>query len=177
MRTFWLIVYYAFARHLPKSTMPLLGRMAYRLRYRCAKHLFAECGTSVNVEQGAYIGNGKHFRVGNNIGIGKDFCSHNRPLLIHNRLLMGENVLFLGGAHSFADPNVPIGTIPETESEKQTPLEIGGDVWIGARAIVLPGCKRIGAHSIIGAGSVVTHDVPDYAIVAGNPAKVIKMRK
>lgn len=97
MRTFWLVVYYAFARHLPKSTMPLLGRMAYRLRYRCAKHLFAECGTSVNVEQGAYIGNGKHFRVGNNIGIGKDFCSHNRPLLIHDRLLMGENVLFLGG--------------------------------------------------------------------------------
>lgn len=176
MRTLRLIVYYAFARHLPKSTMPLLGRMAYRLRYRCAKHLFAECGTSVNVEQGAYIGNGKHFRVGNNIGIGKDFCSHNRPLLIQDRLLMGENVLF-PGAQFFVDPNVPIGTIPETESEKQTPLEIGGDVWIGARAIVLPGCKRIGAHSIIGAGSVVTHDVPDYAIVAGNPAKVIKMRK
>lgn len=165
MRTFWLIVYYAFARHLPKSTVPVLGGIAYRLRYRCAKHLFAECGTSVNVEQGAYI------------GIGKDFCSHNRPLLIHDRLLMGENVLFLGGAHSFANPNVPIGTVPETESEKQTPLEIGGDVWIGARAIILPGCKRIGAHSIIGAGSVVTHDVPDYAIVAGNPAKVIKMRK
>ena len=100
MRTFWLIVYYAFARHLPKSTMPVLGKMAYRLRYRCAKHLFAECGTSVNVEQGAYIGNGKHFRVGNNVGIGKDFCSHNRPLLIHDGLLMGENVLFLGGGHT-----------------------------------------------------------------------------
>lgn len=97
MRTFWLIAYYAFARHLPKSTMPVLGKMAYRLRYRCAKHLFAECGTSVNVEQGAYIGNGKHFRVGNNVGIGKDFCSHNRPLLIQDRLLMGKNVLFLGG--------------------------------------------------------------------------------
>lgn len=104
MRTFWLVVYYAFARHLPKSTMPLLGRMAYRLRYRCAKHLFAECGTSVNVEQGAYIGNGKHFRVGNNVGIGKDFCSHNRPLLIQDRLLMGENVLFLGGGTLLRHP-------------------------------------------------------------------------
>ena len=41
----------------------------------------------------------------------------------------------------------------------------------------LPGCARIGAHSIIGAGAVVTHDVPDYAIVGGNPAKVIRMRK
>lgn len=45
------------------------------------------------------------------------------------------------------------------------------------RAIILPGCKHIGAHSIIGAGAVVTKDVPDYAIVGGNPAKVIRMRK
>ncbi len=177
MRTFWLIVYYAFAQHLPKSTMPLLGRTAYRLRYRCAKHLFAECGREVNVEQGAYFGNGKNIRVGNNVGIGKNFRTHNRLLVIHDRLLMGEEVLFLGGAHSFADPDVPIGSVLETDAERQTPLEICGDVWIGARAIVLPGCKRIGAHSIIGAGAVVTHDVPDYAIVAGNPARVIRMRK
>ena len=175
MRTLWLIIYYAFARKLPKSTIPVLGKMAYRLRYRCAKHLFTECGTSVNVEQGAYIGNGKLFRVGSHIGIGKDFCSHNRPLIIHDRLLMGENVLFEGGAHSFANPDAPIGSEPETETN--TPLEICGDVWIGARVIVLPGCKRIGAHSIIGAGAVVTRDVPDYAIVGGNPAKVIRMRK
>ena len=175
MRTLWLIIYYAFARKLPKSTVPVLGKIAYHLRYRCAKHLFAECGTSVNVEQGAYIGNGKQFRVGNNVGIGKDFCSHNRPLIIHNRLLMGENVLFEGRAHSFANPDAPIGSEPETETN--TPLEICGDVWIGARVIVLPGCKRIGAHSIIGAGAVVTRDVPDYAIIGGNPAKVIRMRK
>ena len=174
MRTLWLIIYYAFARRLPKSTIPVLGKMAYRLRYRCAKHLFAECGTSVNVEQGAYIGNGKQFRVGNNVGIGKDFCSHNRPLSIHDRLLMGENVLFEGGQHSFADPTMPIGA---KDTDIQTPLEICGGVWIGARAIVLPGCKRIGAHSIIGAGAVVTRDVPDYAIVGGNPAKIIRMRK
>lgn len=174
MRTFWLIIYYAFARKLPKSNRPL-GKVAYRLRYRCARHLFAACGTSVNVEQGAYIGNGKHFRVGNNVGIGKDFCSHNRLLVIHDGLLMGENVLFQGGGHSFANPDVPIGSEPEAETN--TPLEICGDVWIGARVIVLPGCKRIGAHSIIGAGAVVTHDVPDYAIVGGNPAKVIRMRK
>lgn len=82
---------------------------------------------------------------------------------------------FWGGVHSFANPDVPIGTEPETQPD--TPLEICGDVWIGARVIVLPGCKRIGAHSIIGAGAVVTHDVPDYAIVGGNPAKVIRMRK
>lgn len=82
---------------------------------------------------------------------------------------------FRGGRHSFANPDMPIGSEPEEETD--TPLEICGDVWIGARVIILPGCKRIGAHSIIGAGAVVTHDVPDYAIVGGNPAKVLRMRK
>jgi len=59
----------------------------------------------------------------------------------------------------------------------KTELQIDDDVWIGARVIVLPGCKHIGKGVIIGAGSVVTKDVPDYAIIGGNPAKIIKTRK
>ena len=53
---------------------------------------------------------------------------------------------------------------------------IGDDVWIGTRVIILPGV-RVGTGSIIGAGAVVTKDVPDYAIVGGVPAKIIKFRK
>ena len=174
MKYFWLILYYGLAKHLPKSTMPIIGKFALHLRYLCAKHLFARCDGFVNLEQGAYIGNGNNFYVGKNVGIGKDFCCHSRIVTIHDHLLMGENVLFQGGGHSFANPDQLIGSEP---GEGPTPLEICGDVWIGARAIILPGCKRIGAHSIIGAGAVVTKDVPDYAIVGGNPAKVIRMRK
>lgn len=175
MRTFWLIVYYGFARHLPKSNRPVLSRFSGWLRSKCAKHLFAECKGGVNLEQGAYIGNGKnfHFFLGSGC-IGKDFVCHNRIVTVHGGLLMGEGILFQGGGHSFSNPDVPIGSegnLPDS------PLEIGDDVWIGARAIILPGCARIGAHSIIGAGAVVTHDVPDYAIVGGNPAKIIRMRK
>lgn len=175
MRTFWLIIYYGIARHLPKSNRPFLGRFGGWLRYQCAKRLFAECIGYVNVEQGAYFGDGHNFRTIGNAGIGKNFACHNRIVTIHGGLLMGEDVLFQGyGGHSFDNPDVPIGygdPLPDT------PLEIFEDVWIGARAIILPGCKHIGAHSIIGAGAVVTHDVPDYAIVGGNPAKVIRMRK
>lgn len=175
MRTFWLIVYYGFARLLPKSTVPVLGKFAKWLRYLCAKHLFAECKGYVNLEQGAYIGSGKNFHVlGEGVGIGRNFACHNRIVMIHGRLLMGEEVLFQGGGHKFDHPDVQIGAEGDYPD---TPLEICEDVWIGARAIVLSGCKRIGSHSIIGAGAVVTHDVPDYAIVGGNPAKIIRMRK
>ena len=53
--------------------------------------------------------------------------------------------------------------------------KIGDDVWIGTNVIILPGVN-IGSHCIIGAGSGVTKDVPDYAIVGGVPAKIIRMR-
>lgn len=174
MKTFWLILYYGFAKHLPKSTMPVVGKIAMHLRNKCAHHLFAECTGFVNLEKGAYIGNGSRFHVMGDAGIGKNFCSHNRIITIQPGLMMGEDVLFLGGGHSFANSDEPIGSAPDLPP---APLAICGDVWIGSRAIVAPGCKRIGAHSIIGAGAVVTHDVPDYAIVAGNPARIIKMRK
>ena len=175
MRLVFLFIYYGFARHLPKSTMPVLGKFAQWLRYSCAKHLFAECKGYVNLECGAYFGNGKKIYVlGNGVGIGKDFINHCRIVTFHGQDMMGENVLFQGGEHTFANPNVSIGS---EGNLSDTPLEVCKDVWIGSRAIVLPGCKRIGAHSIIGAGSVVTKDVPDYAIVGGNPAQIIRMRK
>lgn len=101
MRKFWLIVYYGFARWLPKSNRPVLGQLGGRLRNQCAQHLFAECNGYVNLEQGAYFGNGRNFHVlGGGCGIGKDFVCHNRIVTIHGGLLMGENVLFQGGGIS-----------------------------------------------------------------------------
>lgn len=55
-------------------------------------------------------------------------------------------------------------------------LEIGHDAWIGANAIITPGCSRIGIGAVIGAGAVVTRDVPDFAIVAGCPARIVRFR-
>ena len=175
MRKIFSILYYGFAIYLPKSNRPVLGKFAKWLRACCARHMFAECkGKDINLEQGAYIGNGRNFHVLGDAAIGKDFVCHNRIVTILGNVMMGEDVLFQGGGHKFDNPDVPLGSegnLPDS------PLEIDVDVWIGARAIILPGCKRIGAHSIIGAGAVVTHDVPEYAIVGGNPAKVIRMRK
>jgi len=55
-------------------------------------------------------------------------------------------------------------------------LVIGNDVWVGQNAIFLPSVKRIGDGAVIGAGAVVTKDVPDFAVVVGNPAKILKYR-
>ena len=54
------------------------------------------------------------------------------------------------------------------------PVEIGAYAWLGAGVTVLPGV-RVGRHAVVGAASVVTKDVPDYAVAVGNPARVIKM--
>lgn len=55
-------------------------------------------------------------------------------------------------------------------------LVIEHDAWIGERAIITPGCSRIGLGAVVGAGAVVTRDVPDFAIVVGNPARLIRYR-
>lgn len=173
MRKLYLILYYGFARFLPKSTAPVVGKLSKKIRYSICRHLFNGPCERINVEQGAYFGTGKNFTVGRYIGIGKNFKSLNRVVTIDDYLMMGEDVLFLGGKHNYSRTDIPIGA---QGTETDTPLHIAGDVWIGARAIVLPGCTRIGHGAIIGAGAVVTKDVPDWAVVGGNPAKVIKYR-
>jgi virginiamycin A acetyltransferase len=71
--------------------------------------------------------------------------------------------------------NPIFGLVPEDGLET-VPLRIGHDAWIGDDAIIVSGCKSIGIGAVVGAGSVVTHDVPDFAVVGGAPAKVLKMR-
>ena len=174
----YLFLYYGIARFLPKSTTPVFGKLSNQLRRFLCRHIFRkdeqhQCKDLV-VEQGAYFGSGKNFTVGNEVGIGKNFKSLNRIVIIDDYLMMGEDVLFLGGGHNYERTDIPMGH----QGEKgPTPLYIAGDVWIGGRAIILPGCKRIGHGSIIGAGAVVTKDVPDWCIVGGNPATIIRYRK
>ena len=172
MKKIYLLLYYAFAQYLPKSTRPM-GKISMLFRRFLCKHIFATCGEKLVVENNAYFGNGKDFRIGNEGALGTNFKSLNRIVTIGNYLMMAEDVLLLGGGHKYDRLDIPMGHQP---SEPKTPLFIEDDVWIGARAIILPGCKHIGKGVIIGAGSVVTKDIPDYAIVGGNPARVIKFR-
>lgn len=74
--------------------------------------------------------------------------------------------------HSFEDMDTPMRLQGDDESR---PITVGNDVWIGRRAMVMPGVS-IGNGSIVAAGAVVTRDVPEFSVVAGVPAKVVKMR-
>jgi len=71
--------------------------------------------------------------------------------------------------------NSGLGYVRET-NVPLTSLLIEDDAWIGDSVIITPGCRRIGLGAVVGAGSIVTKDVPDFAVVAGNPARVIKWR-
>lgn len=85
---------------------------------------------------------------------------------------LANDVLIIGGDHNFRNPDLPI---PFAGREELLPTNIGEDVWIGARSIIMTGLA-IGDGAIVAAGAVVTKDIPPYEIWAGIPAKKIGMR-
>ncbi|MCT1353180.1 hypothetical protein M4D77_07450 [Gordonia sp. p3-SID1431] len=72
--------------------------------------------------------------------------------------------------------NASLGYVDSSSDVSRTACLIGDDSWIGANALILPGCSRIGVGAVIGAGAVLTADVPDFALVVGVPARVVKYR-
>ena len=87
--------------------------------------------------------------------------------------MMGTDVVVITRNHSFERTDIPM---MDQGFEEERPVVIGNDVWIGDRVIILPGV-HVGDGAVLAAGAVVTKDVPEYAIVGGTPAKVIRMRK
>lgn len=174
MKKIYLVLYYSVARNMAKSTFPIFGRLGVRLRSSLCKHLFNGSCSNLTVEKGAYIGNGRKITCGDNVGIGMNFRTHNREIEFKGDVMMGEDVMILGDGHKHDRTDIPMG---QQGTDLASPLKVERDVWFGSRVIILPGCSHIGTGSIIGAGAVVTKDVPDWAIVGGNPATVLKYRK
>lgn len=93
-------------------------------------------------------------------------------LTIGDQCLIGFESIVLTSSHESVDHSVAV----RDQGMYEAPVVIGDDVWLGCRVVVLPGVT-IGSHAIIGAGSVVTRDIPDYAVAGGTPARVIKDRR
>lgn len=162
------LIYYTIAKHLPPSSSGLqVGQKA--LRAFCGRLILKHCGKNVNIEKGALFSS--KTSLGDYSGIGIN-ARINGECQIGNYVMMGTDVVVITRNHSFGRTDVPM---MHQGFGEERPVVIGSDVWIGDRVIILPGV-HIGDGSILAAGAVVTHDVPPYAIVAGVPAKVIKMR-
>ena len=169
MKVFWKIIYRWVARFLPCSDSKI-SFGAKRLRRLCAKHIIAYCGEDVNIEHGALFGD--NVSIGSRSGIGINAKLYGE-IVIGENVLMGPECILISTCHEFSRIDIPIIDQGFRDIEK---IEIEDDVWLGARVIVLPGVK-VGKGVVVGAGSVVTKDIPDYSIVAGVPAKIIKSRK
>jgi acetyltransferase-like isoleucine patch superfamily enzyme len=111
-------------------------------------------------------------RVGNHVWIGPQAYFDARNLVLEDYVGWGPGAKVLGSVHT----GVPVEEPIITTALLIKPVTVGFGADIGMNASILPGVQ-IGAHSIVGAGAVVTHDVPDYAIVAGIPARVVRDRR
>lgn len=96
---------------------------------------------------------------------------------------IGPGVRRIGAAHPVSKVsmhplwyNPALGMVGNESDVERTGCIIDHDCWIGANALILPGCRRIGIGAVIGAGSVVTRDIPDFAVAVGNPARVVRLR-
>ena len=146
---------------IPGKTGSFLRKNFYRSTMtKCSEHCFIGFGTlfsqhDTEIEEGVYIGP--------QCNIGKS--------RIEKNCLLGSGIHILSGKnqHDFKDLNTPI----REQGGKFTKISIGEDSWIGNNSVIM---ANIGKKCVIAAGSVVINDIPDYSIVGGNPARILKSR-
>jgi len=126
---------------------------------------------------------GKHVRVKHNADVSPNLSIGDRSELgtrcmvyggveIGDYVIMGPDVKIYSRNHRFDDTTIPIA-MQGTVTKK---TRIGDDVWIGTNVVIVPGVS-VGSHCVIGAGAVVTKDIPDWSVVGGAPARIIRSRR
>ena len=138
-------------------------------REKILKKMFAEIGDDCYIEPPFHANwGGKNVHFGNGV-----YANFNLTMVDDCDIFVGNNVLF--------GPNVTVsaGTHPihpelrSKQAQYNIPIHIGNNVWIGANSVILPGVN-IGDNSVIGAGSVVTKDIPSNVVAVGNPCRVLR---
>ena len=136
-------------------------------RRRILVDLFGTGGDSVWMQPPFYCDYGAHIHLGTRV-----FFNFNCVVLDVCEVRIGSYTLF-GPAVQIYTATHPMDARLRRSQEAGKPITIGDDVWVGGGALVMPGVT-IGSRAVIGAGSVVTKDVPDDVFAAGNPCKVIR---
>jgi len=153
------------------NTMP---DILHPLRRKLLLSLLKSHGSNIRGMWQALIDGYESIVIGNNFFAAEGlYLSSTKGILIGNNVTFGPEVMLIGGNHKTDIPGLLINQIHS--GDKLDEIIIQDDVWVGARAIILSGVT-VGEGSIIGAGSIVTKNIPYYYICAGNPCKPIKPR-
>ena len=146
-------------------------RFARLVRVKSRRSTRFAHGEAISLASGADIRAPHFVQLGHHISFGRNFTCE-VDLRVGDHVLISSNVSFVGKDHPFENPSI---TVYEAARIDNSVVEVGSDVLIGYGTIVV-GPTRIGDGCIVGAGSVVIHDLPPYMVCAGVPAKAIRPR-
>lgn len=165
-----LLTMYSFSKKMMKTYNQLEADDALG-KGKVLESWLGEMGEGVWIEQPFFCEFGKHIRIGSGT-----FINMNCVFLDNNYITIGKNGLIAPSVQIYT-ANHPISSKDRIQSGRYItssfPVKIGDDCWIGGGAIIFPGVT-IGHRVTIGAGSVVTKDIPDDVLAVGNPCRVIK---
>jgi maltose O-acetyltransferase len=156
-------LYATVAKYLPKSSARM--KIGKYLRCFCVRGMLSDVGENINIERMADIASNK-LKIGNHSGIGVRAYLQG-DITIGDYVMMAPDVSIFTTNHNTERTDIPMC---QQGNAAEKPVVIGNDATI-------MGGVTVGDHSIIAAGAVVTKNVPEYAIVGGVPAKVIKYRQ
>lgn len=146
------------------ATRPSEGKK----RAALLKELLAEVGENCYVEPPLHANWGCHTHFGKNV-----YANFNLTLVDDTDIFVGNSVMF-GPNVTVATAGHPIDPALRLKvGQFNIPVHIGNNVWIGANSVILPGIT-IGDNSVIGAGSIVTKDIPENVVAVGNPCRVLR---
>lgn len=147
------------------------------LERRKMKRFFARLaskGKNVYLCKGWNISSPNKLHIGSNTWVGENFFARcEGGVTIGSGVIISRGVEIWSANHNYDSDDLQ--SLPYDRRFVMKPVRIEDNVWIGSRVIIVPGVS-IGEGAVIGAGAVVSHDVPPCAVVGGNPAKVIKYR-
>lgn len=168
MKRILFAVYLIFFRNTPEDYRPYALFFPW-IRSKLVQGFLKNCGKKPRVKSGAEIS--PNATLGDFSELGTR-CMVQANVHLGSHVIMGPDVKIYSRNHRFDRLDVPI----RQQGKNYYETRIGNDVWLGANSIITAGCI-VGDHAVVAAGSVVTKDVPEYAIVGGVPARIIKYRK
>lgn len=167
VRMLAMLIFNMAMRFLPEYFQPY-GKPFHWIKRSLLRVALTRCGKGINVGFACCIS--PRVEIGDYSSFGNR-CVIQGGVQIGSDVMMGPDVKIYTRNHNMQDASIPM----RLQGDSFSPVRIGDDVWIACNVVILPGVT-VGSHAVIGAGTIVVHDVPDYSIVVGNPGKVVKFR-